>query len=360
MRVTVDVTAIPERPAGAGVYVLRLVEALDAADVVDLTLVARRGDGARWLAAAPTATVRAIAPGPRPARLVWEQVAGPFAARGADVWHGPHYTMPRLARPPKVVTIHDLTFFDHPQWHEPSKVRFFRRMIRNSVRHADALVCVSDRTAARLRELLDPQVPVIVASLGVDHDRYQPTGPDAALDLPDRFVAFVGTIEPRKNVPALVRAVARLDPSVHLVLAGQDGWGSAEVEATIAATGMRDRVVRLGYVTDDVVPALYRQAVAVAYPAFREGFGLPALEALACGAALVTTTGSPMEDVVRDAALLVAPGDDDALLDALARLVAGGPEIDELRRRGPIIAAGHTWARSAERHLEAYRLACGR
>ncbi|MCU1373089.1 MAG: glycosyltransferase [Actinomycetia bacterium] len=360
MKVAIDVSAIPAQPAGAGIYVLRVVEALAATGAVDLELVARSDDRDRWRALAPAAEVRAVAPTRRPLRLAWEQVAGPALARNADVWHGPHYTMPLLAWTPRVVTVHDLTFFDHPEWHEASKVAYFRRMIRAAARWADVLVCVSEHTARRLPQVIATDVPVVVATHGVDHDRFRSEGDDAVLDrygVEGPFVAFVGTIEPRKNVPGLVRAMARLDPAVKLVVAGRPGWGADEVDAAIAAAGMGDRVVRLGYVDDGVVPALLRRAAAVAYPAFEEGFGLPALEALACGAALVTTSGSAMEDVVEDAAVLVPPGNEDALTEALAAVLAGGPEIDRLRTRGPQVAAGHTWARSAERHLEAYRLA---
>jgi glycosyltransferase involved in cell wall biosynthesis len=357
------VSAIPADPAGAGVYVLRVVEALAASGAVDLALVARTGDAARWEALAPRADVRAVVPGPRPARLVWEQVRGPAMARaiGADVWHGPHYTMPLRARVPRVVTIHDLTMIEHPEWHEGSKARFFPPMIRAAARRAGALICVSDHTARRLEALLHPRGPVVVATHGVDLLRFRPDGDDdavlAALGVRAPFVAFVGTIEPRKNVPSLVRAMAHVDPSVQLVLAGRSGWGADAVDAELASTGVSARTRQLGYVDDKVVPALLRRAAAVAYPALEEGFGLPALEALACGAALVTTSGSAMEDVVEDGAVLVPPGDDDALAAALQRLLAGGPEVDRLRRRGPEIAATHTWVRSAERHVEAYRLA---
>jgi glycosyltransferase involved in cell wall biosynthesis len=366
MKVAVDVTAIPVQPAGAGMYVLRVVEALAASGAVDLALVSRSGDGDRWQAAAPGADVRAVAPRARPARLAWEQVRAPALARslGADIWHGPHYTMPLRGRVPAVVTVHDLTFIEHPEWHEGSKARFFPPMIRAAARRADALVCVSEHTARRLRALVDVRVPIVVASHGVDHARFRPDSGDDdddtiidGLGVRAPFIAFVGTIEPRKDVPSLVRAAARLDPSVQLVLAGRAGWGADAVDAAIAATGIGARIVRTGYVADDVVPALLRRAAAVAYPALEEGFGLPALEALACGAALVTTTGSAMEDVVEDAAVLVAPGDEDALTDALRMLVEGGSEVDRLRARGPRVAAPHTWARSAERHVDAYRIA---
>src|SRR5205807_8609168 len=154
--------------------------------------------------------------------------------------------------PPAVVTIHDRAFSAPPEWHEAAKVRFFRRMIRLSTRRAKALICVSDRTADRLRELLHPRAPIVVAPHGVDLQRFRPTGDDASVDLPARYVAFVGMIEPRKNVPALVRAVSRLDPSVHLVLARQPGWGGDEVERVIASPDMQSRVVRLGYVPEAV------------------------------------------------------------------------------------------------------------
>lgn len=362
-RVALDVSAVPARPAGAGIYVLRLVEALAAADQVDLELVAAVGDGRRWETAAPAANVHPVAPGRRPVRLVWEQTQAPaLAQRLGDLWHGPHYTMPLRADVPTVVTIHDLTFFDHPEWHERAKVVYFRKMIRASAERADALVCVSQHTATRLQAVLAPRVPVEVITHGVDHRRFQPEDEGdlehlAAMGVRQPFVAFTGTLEPRKNVPALVRAVARLAPShpeLQLVLAGHRGWGGAEVDASVVASGLGERVVQLGYVDDDVLPALYRRAAAVAYPSLEEGFGLPALEALACGAAVVTSSGSAMEEVVGDAALLVRPGDEAGLIEAIEALVTGGPELNKLRAAGPGVAAGHTWERCARRQVEIY------
>ncbi len=324
MRVAIDVSAVPARPVGAGVYVLRLVEALAAGDEADLDLVARRDDGVRWATLARGARVHAVAPPRRPVRLGWEQAAGPRLARrlGSDVWHGPHYTMPLRVRP-AVVTIHDLTFFDHPEWHERAKVPYFRAMIRASASRAAGLVCVSHHTAERLTALLRPAAPVTVVPHGVDHERFSPE-PDpgdadrlAALGVRAPFVAFVGTLEPRKGVPTLVRAVGRLAPShphLQLVLAGLPGWGADEVEAAVAATpALAGRVVRPGYVDDPTRTALLRGAAVVAYPSMAEGFGLPVLEALAVGAPVVTTTGSAMEEVAGDAAVLVPPGDEDAL-----------------------------------------------
>ncbi|MBW3645543.1 MAG: glycosyltransferase family 4 protein [Actinobacteria bacterium] len=368
LRVTLDVSAIPAQPAGAGVYVRQTVEALAAGGEIELGLVAATGDAARWRRLAPGAEVHAEVPARRPARLLWEQTRAPALARrlGGDLWHGPHYTMPVRADLPTVVTIHDLTFFDHPEWHERAKLAYFRRMIRISAKQADLLICVSQHTARRLDAVLTPSSPVEVIPHGVDHDRFRPAPPHhdlellASLGVRPPFLAFAGTLEPRKNVPALVRAFGELAPAhpeLQLVLAGTPGWGVGPIHAAVAMSNVADRIVELGYTRDEVVPALFRQASVVVYPSLEEGFGLPALEALACGAALVTTSGSAMEDVTAGAALLVPPGDDDALAEATEAALAGGDEIDRLRGQGPRVAAEYSWERGARRHVEAYRKA---
>jgi glycosyltransferase involved in cell wall biosynthesis len=369
VRVLLDVSAVPERPVGAGRYTVALASGLAARTDVELRLLSRRNDTSRWAQFAPAAEVVGSAPVRRPARLVWEQARGASVATrlNADVWHGPHYTMPLRAGVPSIVTIHDLTFFDHPEWHQRSKVVFFRRMIRAAAQRATVLVCVSEYTADRLRSLLDPRGEVIVAHHGVDHDRFVAKGDDrvdlAALarhGIQPPYIAFASTIEPRKNVPTLVRAFSRVAasrPDLRLVLAGADGWGARAARDAIAASGVATRVIRPGYLAAEDVPALFRQAAVVAYPSFEEGFGLPALEGLACGAPVVTTTGSALAEVVEDAALKVPPGDADALADAIGSIL-DYPAIEaRLRAAGPARAAQFTWSRCVEQHVDAYRRA---
>jgi glycosyltransferase involved in cell wall biosynthesis len=369
VRVLLDVSAVPARPVGAGIYTVALASGLATRDDVELHLLSRRDDKARWGAFAPTAVVHAAAPNRRPARLAWEQArGGALAARvRPDVWHGPHYTMPLRAGVPCVVTVHDLTFFDHPEWHERSKVVYFRRMIRAAAQRAAVLVCVSAYTADRLRALVDPRAEVVVAHHGVDHHRFTTAGDTktdlaalAAHGIAPPYVAFASTIEPRKNVPTLVRAFAGVvasRPELRLVLAGSDGWGAREARAAIAASGVATQIIRPGYLASDTVAAFFRRAEVVAYPSFEEGFGLPALEGLACGAPVVTTAGSALAEVAGDAALLVPPDDPRALGDAIARVLDDPACARALRAAGPPRAAAFTWARCVDQHIDAYKRA---
>lgn len=379
---SLDVSAVPRQAVGVGRFALDLVRVLAHREDVDLTLWCRRDDSRRWSVRDDSAVVRAKAPSARPARLAWEQLRLPglLSRAGVGVHHGLHYTMPERARVPLVVTIHDLTFFDHPEWHERTKVLVFRRAIRVAARRSSALLCDSSRTAERLEELCRPAGRVFVVPLGVDLERFKPaahshddagTSTDvgrgdedliASLGVSEPYVLFLGTLEPRKAVPELVAAfdlLARQERELSLVLAGKPGWGAREVDRQVASSRHGDRVTRVGYVDDDAVPALLRRAAVVAYPAKEEGFGLPALEALACGAPLVTTSGTVMADLAGNAALTVAAGSVGDLAEALGAVLRGNG-VAERRRLGLEVASRYSWEASADAHVMAYRWAAGR
>ena len=371
MRVVLDASAVPAKPAGAGRYIVELARRLPARDV-DTTLVTRRGDVARWRDYSPRAEVAPLVPTSRAARLGYEALllGRSATSRGADVWHAPHYTMPHGGPTPHVVTIHDMTFFTNPEWHERHKVAFFRRAIAYSARHAKVLVSVSAFTARLLDEIIPDHAPVVVAPLGVDLERFALEGADDARVLREQGVAtevpyfvFVGTFEPRKGIDVLLDAFERVSrevPEVELWLAGQHGWGISQVEARLASHPAAARVRRLGFVADEALAPVLRRSLAAVYPSRGEGFGLPVLEALACGVPVITTRDTVMEEVADHAAVLTDAGSASSLANALLDVVGLSPDARRtLALVGRARAETFTWERCVDQHLVAYHEARG-
>jgi glycosyltransferase involved in cell wall biosynthesis len=362
-RVAVDATAVPARLTGAGVYVARVLAELAARD--DLEIEAFCAPGSAGVLAAPGLRLRpvAMAGAGRPARIAWTQLLAGRAARraGAGLLHGVHYELPlRTTGLPQVVTVHDLSLLSHPEWHEASKVRYFGWAMRRAVTAATRVLCVSATTAADLAERLDvPPERVDVTPLGTD---LRPATPEQVADLRRRlrlhgpYLLGLGTVEPRKDLPTLVRAFAALAGELphRLVLAGLAGWGAGELEAAVAASGVADRVLVPGYVAEADKAALFTGADVFAYPSRYEGFGLPVLEAMACATPVVTTTGGSLPEVAGDAAALIDPGDDAALAAAIAKLATDPAARQDAAARGLAQAATFTWRRCAELTAAAY------
>lgn len=376
--VLLDATAVPEELGGVGRYLEDLVPEL--ARRVALVIVAQHDAVGFWSSLAPSAKVvpapRAVSG--RAARLIWEQTGLPRIARRerCDVLHSPHYTMPLRSPVPVVVTLHDATFFSDPHLHSRLKVAFFRAFTRLSLRRAAALVVPSAATRTELERLVSPRAARChVVHHGVDRTRFRPPTTDeiaAARDTvgASSWVTFLGTIEPRKNVPALIRGfLAARDrlATAHagragaseaagpvLVLAGAPGWDD-EVAGLVAQS---DAVRPLGYVDADLLPGLLGGAAVVAYPSLGEGFGLPVLEGMACGAAVLTTRRLALPEVGGDA-VAYTETDAPAIADALTDLLDDPERRAELGRRALDRASRFGWDSAADAHVEAYRAAWG-
>ncbi len=366
-RVLVDATAVPADRGGVGRYVDGLIAAL-AARGADLAISCQRADAERYGRLAPSARI-AAGPAPishRPARLAWEQTGLPLVAQQVEaaVIHSPHYTMPLRAGRPVVVTIHDVTFFTEPELHSAVKGTFFRSATRTALRRASRIIAPSKATRDELVRVLEADATSIdVAYHGVDPGTFHvPTDAEtrrvqARLGLAGQsYVAFLGTLEPRKNVPGLIRgwvqACRGREIAPALVLAGGAGWDDA-IDATVAEVPSHLRVLRTGYLRFSDLPGYLGGAMVVGYPSYGEGFGLPVLEAMACGAPVLTTDRLALPEVGGDAVAYTEP-DEASIATSLSAL------LDDADRRAALSAAGvqrakeFTWAASAEAHMASY------
>jgi len=361
---------VPPDRGGVGRYVDELLPELLAAGT-DLVVVCQPRDVDFYTRLLPGGRV-VRAPdwvARRPLRLLWEQALLPGLVRreGADVLHCPHYTMPVAARVPVVVTLHDATFFTHPQVHSAVKRRFFRAWTRLSLRRARRCVVPSRATRDELVRVAGARPDrVDVAHLGVDRRTFHvPEPADVAavresLGVGARpYVAFLGTLEPRKNVPALIRGWAAAcrgrEAPPALVLAGGRGWDpDVDVAASEVPPGLD--LVRPGYLPLEQLAAFLGEAEVVAYPSLGEGFGLPVLEAMACGAPVLTTRLLSLPEVAGDAAAYTGTSAGEIASD-LALLLDDPARRAELRVAAQRRAGGFTWAACARAHLGSYAAA---
>ncbi|WP_125774488.1 glycosyltransferase family 4 protein [Antribacter gilvus] len=373
MRTLLDATAVPADRGGVGRYVDELVPRLVDAGV-SLVIAAQERDAELYGALVPGAEIVAVpsALERRAVRMAWEQTGLPNLVRSVrpDVVHSPHYTMPLAASSlgvPVVVTLHDATFFTTPELHLRSKAVFFRNAIRVAVRRAAALVVPSRATRDEvLREAGGDPARFHVAYHGVDAGRFHPVSEAdrervrSTLGIGSAaYVGFLGTLEPRKNVPALVRgwveACAGSAEPPALVLAGGKGW-DAGIDGAVAAVPSHLEVVRPGYLPLDDLPGFLAGAQVLAYPSLGEGFGLPVLEAMACGATVLTTRELSLPEVGGDAVAYCGT-DDASIAGSLRRLLADAPERERLARAAAERAATFTWEAAAQAHVEAYEAA---
>lgn len=376
LHIVVDFTAAFHQGAGIGRYTRSLIQAALARDTVDrFTLLhAHAGSEARRRmeeALPPHARLTSVPLSPRWFTLLFHrwQLPLPLAALVGpwDLYHSPDFVLPRLRGGKTLVTVHDLSFLRFPQFADPDLRRFLTNAVRRSVRQADGILADSLATRDDLVDLLGvPRERIRVVHAACDahfrrvEDRQTLEEVRSRLGLPPRYILSVGTLEPRKNFDGLVRAYAallRMRPETRedLVLAGRRGWMYEGIYRAVEEPGLGKRVHILTDVSDDDLPAVLSMATLFAFPSWYEGFGLPPLEAMACGVPVVASDRGSLGEVLGNAACTVAPEDPEDIARALAALLD-----DELARRalgacGPAQAARFDWGRSAETLLDVYR-----
>ncbi len=372
MRIGYDATAIPRLMAGAAVYTYELACALAAVDSENEYVIFARDDLFDELAAshAQVRVVRVRAPS-RPLRMLWEQAVLPRRLRQLhiDVLHSPHHTTPLLfCGRRRVVTFHDLTFFLLPERYPSTRRLYFQTMTRRSARVADAIITPSEavrQDVMRILRVPPERVFVTPEAAGPAFRPQDASAIEAArrrYGLAGPFLLSVGSLEPGKNRERLLLAFARLRAQGlghTLAVAGQQAWRYEGEEPLARRLGLGDAVRFLGYVPQADLPALYSAADLFVFPSLYEGFGLPALEALACGTPVVASNVSALPEVMGDAALLVHPFDVEGLAAAMERLLRDDALRADLRERGLQRAAEFSWERTARETLAVYEWVAG-
>jgi glycosyltransferase involved in cell wall biosynthesis len=301
-----------------------------------------------------------------PVRAVWMQAILPGTLRRVkpDLCHFTNYLAPLQTPCPYVVTMYDMSVFLTPRMHNIKKQVLDRTLIPTVARNAGAILTISQSARKDILRCLGVPEDKVHVVMGAASPRFKPVtdpnrlaGVRARYGLRDPYILYVGTIEPRKNLPRLVRAFARLKAEGvphKLAIVGQDGWGVDSLHAGIARLGLEREVIFTGYVPADDLPSLYSGAEAMAFPSVYEGFGLPVIEAMACGAPVVTSHSSSLAEVAGDAAVLADPLSVDSIAKGLYRIVSEPGLREEMSRRGLCRASQFTWEATARATLDVY------
>ena len=299
-------------------------------------------------------------------RILWEQAVQPWQLRRYDLYHALAFVAPIVLTAPMVVTVYDLSFLRFPARLSAARRLYLRAMTALTCARARRVLAISQSTANDLTAHLGvPASKIDVTPLGYDKALFRPLlGADIShfrrkQGLPKRFWLFIGTLEPRKNLPLLLQAYARLGQAerLPLILGGGSGWRAQDVFATIERLELGEWVKHAGFIPTADLPFWYNCAEAFLYPSVYEGFGLPVLEAMACGTPVITTDVSSLPEVAGEAAQCLPPSEIDLWTGALRDLTKNGEWRELARTRGLKRAQQFSWARTAELTLNCYRKA---
>jgi glycosyltransferase involved in cell wall biosynthesis len=297
-------------------------------------------------------------------RIAWEQVLQPFQLDKFDLYHAQAFVSPLVLTKPSVVTVYDLSFLHYPQGLTAARRLYLRLFTPISCRRAKRVIAISASTAKDLTAAFGITPSKIDIALGAyDEDRFVPLSARQTEafrrenGLPDRFWLFVGTLEPRKNLVTLIEAYAALPASerLPLIIGGGKGWLYEEIFAAVDRHGLGDAVRFAGFLPAESLPLWYNSAESFIYPSIYEGFGLPVVEAMACGTPVITSSASSLPEAAGDAALIVSPHDTTALADALRHAYYNREWREKARQDGINQAAHFSWKRTAEDTIASYR-----
>ena len=375
MRIAIDYTAATRQAAGIGNYVRSLVDAMLAQDDTNqyTLLTSGRPPRERPFPSAENVRGRSLIIPDRYLNVLWYRwrlpISATFFTGQVDIYHGPDFVLPPLnGKLRKVVTVHDLAFLEHPEYAVPELAAYLKKVVPEAVEAADVVASVSQTTRQTLIEHFQtPLEKITLVPNGIRAYFRRITDPvllEATrhkFGLKSPLVLGVGTQEPRKNhlglIKAFHKAVSTGNKSTRpamLALAGGSGWLYEETEQIVAELKLEKKVRFLGRVSDLELMMLYSLADVFVFPSFYEGFGVPPLEAMACGTPVITSNTSSLPEVVGDAAIMVNPHKINEIASAINRVLENKQLQEDLRQKGYTRAAHFTWVRSAQKMLSIY------
>ena len=299
-------------------------------------------------------------------RILWEQAVQPFQLSEFDIYHGLAFVSPLLLTKPSIITVYDLSFLHYPQVLSTSRRLYLRMFTALSCQRARRVIAISESTARDLHESLGiASEKIDVAAPGYDADVYKPLPAEEIADfrtrrnLPDRFWLFLGTLEPRKNLPMLLQAYAALPTAerLPLILAGGKGWDFEAIYQAIDHHGLKNWVQLPGYLPVEELPLWYNSAEVFLYPSVFEGFGIPVLEAMACGTPVIISDASSLPEVAGSAGLALPPQAVEQWTEALRRAFGDIEWRKQVVEQGLLEAKRYSWQLTAEQTINSYRKA---
>ncbi len=369
MRIGFDATAIPDKKAGAGYYIYNLIKNLYKVDKKNRYFIFVKENQKEDFIKTDVHNFKII---PLKIlnvteRLKHEHFVIPNLIKRLeiDIYHSPHYTRPLFCPARSVVSFHDMSFFLLPELHLKKKSLFFKKMIRISSKKSDRIIAVSESTKndiIRMLKIPDEKIKVIYSGVS---ENFIPIEKMRAkkfirsfFNIKNRYILFVGRLEPRKNVPVLIRAYDKVKKNLNfplkLVIVGNEGWKFKKIYETVRNLNLEKDVIFTGYIKEKYLPYFYSASEMFVYPSLYEGFGHPPLEAMACGCPVISSNVSSIPEIVGDAGILIKPEDEYQIATAILNLFKDKSLKKELSEKAIKRAKKFDWFKTAQETVKVY------
>jgi len=371
MNIGIDATSIPKDKTGVGVYLINLIEEISKLDYNNKYYIFVQNDDIdEFRVDNDNFTIVSINSKIYRKtffRLFWEQFELPLKLKqlNIDVLHSPHYTTPLFTKIKKIVTFHDMTFYITPEVHTFFKRTLFKLYMLVSSKFADKILTVSKSTSNDVQNILNVKPEKITVTYNAKSYIYRPIDDSSKIEtvknkynISNKYILFVGTLEPRKNIKNLIMAFNKYKKNnkskIKLVIVGKKGWMYEEIFEIVKTKKLENEVIFTGFVDLEDLPFLYNGAEAFIYPSIYEGFGIPVLEAMSCGTPVVTSNISSMPEIIGDAGLTINPKDSNELFQAIKTLLINKDLRKKYGKKGLERSRKFTWKNCAKITLATY------